>query len=145
MATSGFYFVSKFDWQEGQVNDYNKIILMVRPQEFNNRDYLELSKVFNKYTQWQLFKATQKIFLSTPDHGKDEGRFKKFKRNIGEFQDDFSRNRCQQNFDLDFLDNPYIYFLIVFAIETQNEDAPADVTTETSPHLCHKRICQVKT
>ena len=31
---------------------------MVRPQEFNNRDYLELSKVFNKYTQWQLFKAT---------------------------------------------------------------------------------------
>ena len=114
------------------MNDYNKIILLVRPQEFINGDYLELSKVFKKYTQRQLFEATWKMFLSTADYGRDKGRFKKFKRNIGGFQDDFSRNRCQRNFDLDFLDKPYIYFLIVFAIETQNEDALADVTAETS-------------
>ena len=48
MTTSGSYFVSKFGWQEGWVNDYNKIILLDRPQEFINRDYLELSKVFKK-------------------------------------------------------------------------------------------------
>ena len=50
MTTSGSYFVSKFDWQQGWVDDYD-IILLDRPQEFTNNDYLELSKVFQNHTE----------------------------------------------------------------------------------------------
>ena len=48
MTTSGSYFVSKFGWQEGWENDYNKITLLDRPEDFTNKDYWELSKVFKK-------------------------------------------------------------------------------------------------
>ena len=49
--TPGSYFVSKFGWQEGWVDDYSKITLLDRPHDFTNKDYLELSKVFKNYTQ----------------------------------------------------------------------------------------------
>ena len=51
MTTSGSYFVSKFGWQQGWVDDYDKTILLDRPQVFTNNDYLELSKVFQDHTQ----------------------------------------------------------------------------------------------
>ena len=46
MTTSGSYFVSKFGRQEEQEKDYNKINLLDRPQDFTNKDYWELSKIF---------------------------------------------------------------------------------------------------
>ena len=51
MTTSGSYFLSKFGWQERWMFDYNKIILLDRPQEFVNNDYLEISKVSKNYTE----------------------------------------------------------------------------------------------
>ena len=46
MTTSGSYFLSKFGRQEGWEKDYNKITLLDRPQDFTNKDYWELSKIF---------------------------------------------------------------------------------------------------
>ena len=51
MTTSGSYFLSKFGWQESCMYDYNKFILLDRPQEFTNNDYLEISKVSKNYTE----------------------------------------------------------------------------------------------
>ena len=51
MTTSGSYFVLKLGWPEGCVDDYNKITLVDRPQEFANKDYWELSKIFKNHTQ----------------------------------------------------------------------------------------------
>ena len=51
MTTSGSYFLSKFGWQERWMFDYNKIILLDRPQEFTNNDYLEISKISKNYTE----------------------------------------------------------------------------------------------
>ena len=51
---------SKFGWQEGWVNDYNKIILLDRLQKFTNNKYSELNKGFKYYTKntkKQLFEA----------------------------------------------------------------------------------------
>ena len=129
MTTSGSYFISKFGWQEGWVDVCSKITLLDRPQDFTNKDYWELSKVFKNNTQWQLFEAMQKMFLSTPDDG--EGSFNKFRKNIGKFRDDFKKNRRQPNFEVDFLGKPCIYFLNVFGIETQNEDTLAKITANT--------------
>ena len=131
MTTSGSYFVSKFGWQEGWVDDYDKIILLDRPQEFTNNDYLELSKVFQNHTQRQLFEAMQKMFLPTPDVGKVGGRFNKFKKSIGKFRVDFSKNRCQPNFEEDFLGKLCIYFLKVFGKETQNVHTQVEITADT--------------
>ena len=121
MTTSGSYFVLKFDWPEGWVDDYNKIALLDRPQELTNNDYWELSKVFKNHTQRQLFEAMQKIFVSTPDDDEVGGRFNKFRKSIGKFRNDCKKNRCQ----------PKFYFLKVFVIETQNEDASAEFTADT--------------
>ena len=57
-----------------------------------------------------------KMFVSTRDDGEDIGRFKKFKRNIGKFQD-FTKNRQQPNSEADYLGKPCIYCLNVFGIE----------------------------
>ena len=51
MNTSGSYFVLKFGWPEGWVDDNNKITLLDRPQEFTNNDFWELSKVFKNHTE----------------------------------------------------------------------------------------------
>ena len=131
MTTSGSYFVSKFGWQEGWENDYNKITLLDRPQDFTNKDYWELSKVFKNNPQPQLFEAMQRMFVSAADEGEVGGRFAKFKRSIGKFRVDFSKNRRQPNFEEDFLGKPCSYFLNVFGIETQNEDTPAEITADT--------------
>ena len=114
------------------MNDYNKIILLDRPQEFTSNDYWELSKAFKNHTQRQLFEAMQKMFLSTPDDGEIGGWFNKFKKSIRKFWDDFKKYRCQPNIEEDFLGKPYIYFLKVFGIETQNEDTPAEIAADTS-------------
>ena len=110
------------------MDDYDKIILLDRPQEFTNNDYLELSKVFQNHTQRQLFEAMQKMFLPTPDVGEVGGRFKK---SIGKFRVDFSENRRQPNFEEDFLGKPCTYFLKVFGIETQNADTQVEITADT--------------
>ena len=102
ITNSGCYFVSKFGWQEGWVNDYNQIILLDRPQDFTNNDYWELSMVFISHTQRQLFEAMQKMFALTPDDGEVGGRFNKFQKSIGKFWDDFKNTRCQPNFKEDF-------------------------------------------
>ena len=96
MTTPGSYFVSKFGWQEGWVNDYNKIILLDMPQKFTNNDY------------WELM---QKMFLSTPDDGEVGSWFNKFKKSNGKFWNDFQKKRRQPNFEKDFLGRPCIYFL----------------------------------
>ena len=121
MTASGSYFVLKFGWPEGWVDDYNKITLLDRPQEFTNDYYWELSKVFKNHTMRELFEAMQKIFVSTPDDGEVGGRFNKFRKSIWKFRDDYKKNRCQ----------PKFYFLKVFGIETQNEDASAEITADT--------------
>ena len=135
MTTSGSYFVSKFGWQQGWVDDYDKIILLDRPQEFTNNDYLELSKVFQNHTQRQLFEVMQKMFLPTLDVGEVGGSFNKFKKGIGKFRVDFSKNRCQPNFKEDFLGKPCTYFLKVFSIETQNADTQVEITADTPPYF----------
>ena len=131
MTTSDSYFVSKFGWQQGWVDDYDKIILLDRPQKFTNNDYLELSKVFQNHTQRQLFEAMQKMFLPTPDVGEVGRRLNKFKKSIGKFRVDFSRNRRQPNFEEDFLGKPCTYFLKVFGKETQNADTQVEITADT--------------
>ena len=73
MTTSGSYFVSKFGWQEGWENDYNKITLLDRPQDFTNDDYQELSNVFKNNSQSQLFEIMHRIILSAPDEGEVGG------------------------------------------------------------------------
>ena len=113
------------------MDDYDKIILLDRPQEFTNNDYLELSKVFQNHTQRQLFEAMQKMFLPTSNVGEVGGRFNKFKKSIGKFRVDFSRNRRQPNFEEDFLGKPCTYFLKVFGIETQNADTQVEITADT--------------
>ena len=110
---------------------YHKIILLDRPQEFTNNDYWELSKVFQNHTQRQLFEAMQKMFLPAPDAGEVWGRFNKFKKSIGKFRVDFSKNRRQPNFEEDFLGKPCTYFLKVFGIETQNTDTQVEITADT--------------
>ena len=47
------------------------------------------------------------------------GRFTKFRRSIGKFQVDFSKNKHQQNFEEDFLGKPCSYFLNVFGFITE--------------------------
>ena len=131
MTTSGSYFVLKFGWPEGWVDGNKKITLLDRPQEFTDNDYWELSKVFKNHTQRQLFEAMQKMFVSTPDDGKVGVRFNKFKKSIGKFRDDYKKNRCQPNFKEDFFGKPCIHFLKVFGIETQNEDASAEITADS--------------
>ena len=98
MTTPGSYFVSKFGWQEGWVNDYNEIILLDISQKFTNNDYWELSKAFKNHTQRQLFEAMQKMFLSTPDDDEVGSWFNKFKKSIGKFRNDFQKKRRQPNF-----------------------------------------------
>ena len=71
-----------------------------------------------------------KMFVSTPDDDKVGGRFNKFKKSIGNFRDDYKKNRCQPNFKEDFSGKPCIYFLEVFGVETQNEEAPAEITAD---------------
>ena len=110
MSASGSYFVSKFGWQEGWENDYNKITLLDRPLNFTNEDYWELSKVFKNNRQSQLFEAMQRMFVSAGDEGEVGGRFGNFKRSIGKFRVDFSKNRRQSNFEEDFLGKTYSYF-----------------------------------
>ena len=113
------------------MDDYNKITLVDRPQEFANKDYWELSKIFKNRTQRQLFQAMHKMFVSTPDDDEVEGRFNKFKKSIGNFWNDYNKNRWQPNFKEDFSGKPCIYFLKVFGVETQNEEAPAELTADT--------------
>ena len=113
------------------MDDYDKIILLDRPQEFTNNDYWELSKVFQNHTERQLFEAMQKMFLPALDVGKVWGRFNKFKKSIGKFRVDFSKNRRQPNFEEDFLGKPCTYFLKVFGIETQNADTQVEITADT--------------
>ena len=48
------------------------------------------------------------------------------------FRDYVKKNRLQPNFEIDFLGNLCIYFLNVFGQEIQNEDTPAENTTDTS-------------
>ena len=71
------------------------------------------------------------MFLPAPDVGKVRGRFNKFKKSIGKFRVDFSKNRHQPNFEEDFLDKPCTCFLKVFGIETQNVDTPVEITAGT--------------
>ena len=125
------YFVLKFGWQEGWENDYNKIVLLDRSQDFTNKDYWELTKVFKDNPQSQWFEAMQRMFLSALDEGKVGGRFNKFRKSIGKFQVDFNENRHQPNFEEDFLDKPCPCFLNVFSIEIQNVDTPAEITADT--------------
>lgn len=47
------------------MNNYNKITLLDRPDQFTNNGYIELSKVFKNYKERQLFEGTQKMLLST--------------------------------------------------------------------------------
>ena len=104
MTTSGSYFLSKFGRQEGWEKDYNKITLLDRPQDFTNKDYWELSKIFKDYTHWQLFKAMQKMFLPTPDDNDKMGsRFNKFRKTIGKLRDDLKKNWRQSNYEENFL------------------------------------------
>ena len=110
MTTSGSYFLSKFGRQEGWEKDYNKITLLDRPQDFTNKNYWELSKVFKNNSQLELFEAMQGMFVSAPDEGEVGGRFSKFRRSIGKFRDDYKKNRRQPNFGEDFLDKPFTYF-----------------------------------
>ena len=133
MTTSGSYFVSKLGWQEGWENGCNKITLLDRSQDFTNKDYWELSKVFKNNPQSQLFEVMQRMFLSAPDEGYAGGRYNKFRKSIGKFWVDFSKNRCQPNFEEDFLGKPCSYFLNVFGIETQNQDTPAEIITADTP------------
>ena len=71
------------------------------------------------------------MFLPTPDVGEVGGRFNKFKKSIGKFRVDFSKNRCQPNFEEDFLGKLCTYFLKVFGIETQNVDTQVEITADT--------------
>ena len=73
----------------------------------------------------------QRMFVSAADEGEVGGGFAKFKRSIGKFRVDFSKNRRQPNFEEDFLGKPCSYFLNVFGIETQNQDTPAEITADT--------------
>ena len=87
------YFVLKFGWQEGWENDYNKIVLLDRSQDFTNKDYWELTKVFKDNPQSQWFEAMQRMFRSALDEGEVGGRFNKFRKSIGKFRVDFNENR----------------------------------------------------
>ena len=58
-------------------------------------------------------------------------RLSKFKKSIGKFRVDFSKNRRQPNFEEDFLGKPCTYFLKVFSIETQNADTQVEITADT--------------
>ena len=73
----------------------------------------------------------QKMFLPAPDVGEVRGRFNKFKKSIGKFRVEFSKNRRQSNFEEDFLGKPCTYFLKVYGIETQNTDTPVEITPDT--------------
>ena len=75
----GSYFVLKFGWQEGWENDYNKIILLDRPQDFTNKDYCALSEAFKNNLQLQLFEEMQRMFLSAPDEGQVGIQFECFR------------------------------------------------------------------
>ena len=74
----------------------------------------------------------RKVFLSTPEDGKNKRRFKKFKRMIGKFRHSLKKNRRQPNFEIDFLGKPRIYFFECVWYKTQNEDTPAEITADTS-------------